>query len=83
MWNGAELHALLNARGTTLELLSALVEDDTQLLDSLFELLLTRDPSDAERAQLLPALTQSDDRDRTLRALAHAIVLSREFTSIR
>jgi hypothetical protein len=83
LWNGADVRALLDAENNALDLLADLVEDDAARLDSLFELLLTREPTDAERARLLPELRASDDVRATLGHLAHAIVLSREFTSIR
>jgi hypothetical protein len=83
LWNGPAVRRLLEAEGNTLDLLAGLVEDPDERVDTLFTLLLTRAPTAAEREGLAPLLAEAADPRRALAELAHAIVLSREFTSIR
>lgn len=83
LWNGRDLQSVLETDGNVLDVLADLLPNDRARLDSLFEILLSRLPTDEERTALLPMLRAGDDPRHTLRSLAHAIVLGREFTSIR
>lgn len=81
-WNGERLLGALEAQDNALALI-ALDDDAERQTCALFELLLTREPRAAELAACRDALRGAEDRDGTLRALAHALILSREFGSRR
>jgi hypothetical protein len=81
-WNGERLHGALAAPDNALAVI-ALDDDAERRIRALFELLLTREPRAAELAACREALAGDGDRDGTLRALAHALILSREFGSRR
>lgn len=82
LWNGDALHEALAMPGNALTLI-ALDDDLERQVVALSELLLTRAPRETERARFCAALRGSADRDATLRDLAHAMILSREFSSRR
>ncbi|MFO1051688.1 MAG: DUF1549 domain-containing protein [Planctomycetota bacterium] len=82
LWNGAEVEALLTTPGSALDLI-ALRDDDRERIASLFDLLYGREAGPEEEEALRARLAAADDRTAALRSLTHAMLLSREFSSLR
>ncbi len=82
--NGAMLGAAtFDAPGNSVEVIATLGGSAGEQLDELFLTCLTRLPRADERAAFAPDLEASDDRARTLRELAIALLLSREAEFVR
>jgi hypothetical protein len=82
VWNAAEIHEDLGAPGNALELL-ALEPDSRTQIHALFLMLLVRDPRAVELQALRERLGEGALDLAALRALAHSIILSREFRFVR
>ncbi len=85
-WHGAEIVQTLHGDRGGGDLVDALVDfetDDRARLEGLFVACLSRAPSDAEIEALLPRLTAAADPRAFLHRLAHALLASREGTSLR
>ncbi|MGE0144601.1 MAG: DUF1549 domain-containing protein [Planctomycetota bacterium] len=81
-WNAAEIHDDLLAPGNALELI-ALEPDSSTQIEALFRMLLGRDPRARELQALRERLGDEPLDLAALRALAHSIILSREFRFVR
>jgi hypothetical protein len=81
--NGPALHQSLDRGGTQIDALVDLGGEAGEQLNELWLLVLSRPPRAEEQSTFLPELQQTPDRRAALRDLACALLLGREFGSLR
>ena len=81
--NSGMLRSGLEAEGNQVDLILLFEAKASAQLTELYRLILSRDPSEAERQAFVPLLQSADSRVRVLKDLAFALLASREFGSVR